>query len=725
MPVLIIFHLSYCLFFANANIESQNIGSDFQDERGFFSSTTEIRENPDTGNSLNTLPYYQSLFIPEHIHDKLLFQEYLKEGSFFPSTPKNLNKRDQTLKRPITSFKRKDYQLTQLSDELKKLRRVKRKIKKEIRNSIGGNKLLRDTIMATIIRDVFAGYEYDSLLDKSFYTNRDQRNLGVGYLKLFNKYVTIFESTKYLLRYRLRKKINRLLSDSGYLQHTDHKIAGFLNQARKDQYFNDSLRYKKSLFPKAPLHKKHCLTRINFPSENNGDKLRLRGTYKQFSLTWRPVSAFLNGSLPILDTVSTKETKGYLLEYAKKGDYTTSTFTPVNDGMVSKQDTANTPNKTEPISIADITVDGNKVSNNLHTLIVNSTFKTIVLTISNKDTIKGTKASVKYRIPSNDEDWLPVPPENKILISQISPGEHIIQVKTDAAENQEEKVDTLLHLSVLPKWHESIYFRLLLAALLCIILLLLIKRKIQKTERTNRELKRLVEGKTIELTDTIQHLKKSLEENELMLMTLSHDVLGPLNFSLWASQDLLSQWDELPDTKKKKTTKILSNSLQEMSFYVSDFLTWISFDSKSEIVLLEFNLLEFLKSIASRYSSHTNDIEFDCLEYLSIKTNKRILEIIVGNIFQNATKFTKHGTIKLSSYKKNEKIVISCKDTGQGMTSEQIHNLLSCTPVYTTDNKKSFGLGYRIINFFLPKIHGTLSINSELKKGTEVLLLID
>lgn len=92
------------------------------------------------------------------------------------------------------------------------------------------------------------------------------------------------------------------------------------------------------------------------------------------------------------------------------------------------------------------------------------------------------------------------------------------------------------------------------------------------------------------------------------------------------------------------------------------------------------------------------------------------------NLVGNALKFTpKEGKITISSVIKNNSVVVSVTDTGIGMSKENLNKLFKKDEHFTTqgtNNEAGTGLGLLLCRDFVEANGGTISVESELGKGT-------
>ncbi len=103
------------------------------------------------------------------------------------------------------------------------------------------------------------------------------------------------------------------------------------------------------------------------------------------------------------------------------------------------------------------------------------------------------------------------------------------------------------------------------------------------------------------------------------------------------------------------------------------------------------------------------------------------LEQILLNLLSNAVKFTAHGTVHLSAGLRSERLVLSVRDTGIGMTPTQLESLFrpfEQADGSTTRQYGGTGLGLSITKRLVEMLDGVIHVHSTPGQGThfEVLL---
>jgi signal transduction histidine kinase len=102
------------------------------------------------------------------------------------------------------------------------------------------------------------------------------------------------------------------------------------------------------------------------------------------------------------------------------------------------------------------------------------------------------------------------------------------------------------------------------------------------------------------------------------------------------------------------------------------------------------------------------------------------LYIVIRNLLSNAIKFTPpKGSIYISSKKQKTEVVISVRDSGIGIPDSIRSKLLEAKSHVSTDGtsgEKGSGLGLKICNEIIQTNGGWMSVESELGRGTTILI---
>ncbi|WP_137402362.1 sensor histidine kinase [Echinicola rosea] len=226
------------------------------------------------------------------------------------------------------------------------------------------------------------------------------------------------------------------------------------------------------------------------------------------------------------------------------------------------------------------------------------------------------------------------------------------------------------------------------------------------------------------LKTAIGELSSTNEQKNKIIALISHDLKNPL-LSITTILEMINE-GELDKAEMEAVLKelyIIANNAQKMS---EEILEWATLELKNTSPKFrKVNLKEYCDSMLLVYKGMARqknivlDTQFggDAV----IVTDLDRLMLIVRNLLQNAIKFTsEEGKILFSCQKTEEEFVITVEDTGKGIPKERLQRLFNMKFVTTsgTSMEKGTGVGLYISNENAKKIGGSLSVKSELGRGS-------
>jgi PAS domain S-box-containing protein len=260
----------------------------------------------------------------------------------------------------------------------------------------------------------------------------------------------------------------------------------------------------------------------------------------------------------------------------------------------------------------------------------------------------------------------------------------------------------------------------------------------------NAELEEKVEERTLILKEALQHLESSQQElsealdkerqlNEIksrFVSMASHEFRTPLSTVL-SSTILLSKYTgaEQQQQRDKHIAKIRA-SVKHLNDLLEDFLSLgkldegkvgASFD-ETDIKELISDTIEEMKALAKDEQVISYHHEGPQL----IATDKKMLRNILINLISNAIKFSEPATeIRVHSAVGDRKTTISVEDRGIGIADEdQKHMFSSFFRGKNALNIQGTGLGLHIVKRYLELLSGSITLKSELGKGTKASITL-
>lgn len=218
------------------------------------------------------------------------------------------------------------------------------------------------------------------------------------------------------------------------------------------------------------------------------------------------------------------------------------------------------------------------------------------------------------------------------------------------------------------------------------------------------------------LEESLKQNRMLLSMREKVLLTVSHDIRGPLN-TITGSAELAQN---TRDKKKRNCyiTNILDTSRHILKL-VNNLLDLSRLNQSKETPnLVPFHLEELLQRIVSFYSQETNKkgllfrYSFDNLPTAVLNDPDRI-EQILNNLISNAIKFTPDGTVCLQASYHHGILLLRVQDTGIGMNQLTIRRVFNpfekAAPHISAEG---FGLGLSIVKGIVNLLGGKISVSS-------------
>jgi signal transduction histidine kinase len=177
----------------------------------------------------------------------------------------------------------------------------------------------------------------------------------------------------------------------------------------------------------------------------------------------------------------------------------------------------------------------------------------------------------------------------------------------------------------------------------------------------------------------------------------------------------------------------LSKNVESTTNMLNNLLSWTKTQMQGLDVQKEkFDLFLIANGLISLYAKNILEkrliIENQIPQNTIINSDKNIIEFVLRNIFFNAIKFTHlNGKIKLSvEILSNNSVKICVEDNGIGIPKENISQIEKGVNISTagTSKEKGNGLGLMLCKDFIENVGGSLTITSEINKGSRFCFTI-
>ena len=200
----------------------------------------------------------------------------------------------------------------------------------------------------------------------------------------------------------------------------------------------------------------------------------------------------------------------------------------------------------------------------------------------------------------------------------------------------------------------------------------------------------------------LRNLFKSMQQYDLPgeeIKVLVPDILNDLNYATSLMENLL-QW-----AKSQMEGASINPQLIDVSLMITEVQQLLRLQAENKKVYLK------TKTDAPVY----------------IYADKDMINLVLRNLLSNAIKFTpENGEVSLGAAIKNETVEVFVKDTGMGISKENINQLFGNNYFTTkgTANETGTGLGLMLCKEFLNKNGGEIFVQSEIGKGSRFSFVI-
>jgi len=239
---------------------------------------------------------------------------------------------------------------------------------------------------------------------------------------------------------------------------------------------------------------------------------------------------------------------------------------------------------------------------------------------------------------------------------------------------------------------------------------------------------------TITELETLSNELKDLNERKNKFISiLAHDLRGPFH-PLLNSLDLLnSDYDQLTEEERRQFIKSSYEIAQTQFALLESILEWSRATQgklriNSERFLISTVINRAISQMSPVFHSKNIALQYSPQEDLFVQADTEMFLTVVRNLLSNAVKFSDSGSQVWVTQKSTEKTVeVSIIDNGRGIESENLCKLFDIATAHSTRgtyNEKGSGLGLSLCKELLDKMHGKMTISSELGMGTIVTITL-
>ncbi len=242
-------------------------------------------------------------------------------------------------------------------------------------------------------------------------------------------------------------------------------------------------------------------------------------------------------------------------------------------------------------------------------------------------------------------------------------------------------------------------------------------RRLQITEKAIRRKNENI----LKQKEELEHLNNIKDK---LFSIIAHDFKSPLH-SLKGMLQLLTMGVLTNEEIQSLATDINEKNEHTLNL-IDNLLHW----AKSQMQGLEVNSQnidieaiteESIALLRPQAEKKETILQSEITQAAWVHADPDMIKLVIRNIISNAIKYTAKGTIAVSVEHQENQIVTKIKDTGLGISSENLEKLFGADAHFTTvgtHKEKGTGLGLMLCKNFVEKNRGKIWVESKVGQGS-------
>ena len=230
--------------------------------------------------------------------------------------------------------------------------------------------------------------------------------------------------------------------------------------------------------------------------------------------------------------------------------------------------------------------------------------------------------------------------------------------------------------------------------------------------------------------DMLDRIQKSVDQQNQFVSDASHELRTPISV-IQGYINLLNRWGKNDKEILEESILAIKSESENMKDLVEQLLFLARGDKNNQkIEKQNFMVNELIQEILkeTKLIDSTHQIENEYSQEFEINADRKLIKEAVRIFVDNSIKYTPEGgTIKLDSYKKDDKAIITIGDTGAGISSEDLPYIFD--RFYRADKSRTktsggTGLGLAIAKWIIDNHNGIVDVWSKPDIGTIIKITL-
>ncbi len=246
--------------------------------------------------------------------------------------------------------------------------------------------------------------------------------------------------------------------------------------------------------------------------------------------------------------------------------------------------------------------------------------------------------------------------------------------------------------------------------------------KIDLLKELTTSIKKMVKRLKIQIARLTQ-----LEEYKTeFLQNITHEIKTPIT-AINSAIELIEVQNSISE-RDKECFEIIQFQIKSIDKLVNDILCLSEIEvakTEEDTNFTAFCLNSLIEKVIDEFNYTDININFFPNETVNYIGDKDLFKTVISNLLSNAIKYSKTDKIDVILNKNSEKIELVIRDYGIGIAQEHLNHVFE--RFYRVDKNRSrklggTGLGLSIVKNIVELQKGTISVESEVNKGTSFII---
>ncbi|MDX1641421.1 MAG: two-component regulator propeller domain-containing protein, partial [Balneolaceae bacterium] len=476
----------------------------------------------------------------------------------------------------------------------------------------------------------------------------------------------------------------------------------------------------------------NTISQLSFDEDGN---LWLGGNLGVSFIEKNDIDPFLNGDIDHVRVSRLGVEEGMKIRETNGGFMPSSQLTPdgklyiptVQGVTVIDTNRMELNRKIPNVFIEEIEIDGEIFSSKEVNSIPHSTQR-VIFRFSSLSYQNPKHNQYEYILEGFDNSWHNIGNKREAVYSSIPHGNYTLKVRASNNAGFWSTETASVSFEVVPPFWQTVWFYITCFALFLTFIVGGFRYRLRSIQKNNRQLQKMVEDRTEELSVSNRELKKHIEDKNKLQSILAHDLRNPFSAILGYIELIKNEFEEKGDHQHVEMMNMLLDSGKNTLNLLENLLHWSSseeggLEADFEAVNIA-GLVDEAISMTDAQSTFKNIFVRNLIEEPHyVWADRNMILAVLRNLLSNAIKFSgRDSIVEISLQEKDEKVIISVEDTGVGIPEDELSGIFSSDSTIQqkvgTQGEKGIGMGLKLCKEFIDKHEEKIWVESTPRKGS-------